>query len=246
MGIMWSLATEEQFYLIWPMIEKLLRPLGIAMALALVIVVNQLINFGFFDRAFTSVYGKEPDLLILDTTFTPIALGVLLAHSLHKRKTFDTVYRLLGNQGSSLICGMALAVLVGFSPADISGLPRLEIQIAMMLTLGTIVVREDHWARSMLTFPPLAYIGLISYGVYIYHLWAIHFVQVGFERLNKDTAGIGFFVASVLASIAVAALSYRLIEQPLLKLKTRFEVINDPSPLIKKHATIAETQNLGR
>lgn len=229
MAIMWSLATEEQFYLIWPMIEKLLRPLGIAMVLALVLVVNQLINFGFLDRAFTLVYGKEPDLLILQTTFTPIALGAILAHFLHQRNTFNIFYRLLGSRGSSLIVGVALVILVGCSPADMSGLPRLSVQITMMLALGTIVVREDHWAHSILTFPPLAYIGLISYGVYLYHLWAIHLVRVGFERFNKETAGIGFFLAAVLASGAVATLSYWLIEQPLLKLKARFAVINTPT-----------------
>ena len=124
MGILWSLATEEQFYLIWPMIEKLLRPLGIAMVLALVLLVNQLINFGFLDGAFSSIYGKEPGLLILDTTFTPIALGVLLAHSLHTQKTFSVFYRLLGNQGSSLMFGGLLVALVSFCDRRYIGIAK--------------------------------------------------------------------------------------------------------------------------
>ena len=97
----------------------------------------------------------------------------------------------------------------------------------------------------MLAFPPLAYIGLISYGVYIYHLWAIHLTRVGFEQLNKDTVGIGFFLTAVLVSTTVAALSYWLIEQPLLKLKARFVVVSDPL-LNDQYAMSSTTQKVGQ
>jgi peptidoglycan/LPS O-acetylase OafA/YrhL len=230
MGIMWSLATEEQFYLCWPIIEKLLRPLGVAVVLAVVLIVNQLINFGAFDGVFAALYGKQPHLPILATTFTPIALGVLLAHALHARRTFSAWYRLVGHRGSSLIFGALLLALVVFSPADISGLARLLIQLAMTLLLGAVVVREDHWARPVLTFAPLASLGVISYGMYIYHMCAIHPVRVGFERLGGNLAGFSFFVVSLVVTVGVASLSYRFIEQPLLKLKARFASDGNKSP----------------
>ena len=221
-GVMWSLATEEQFYVCWPMIEKLLRPLGVAVVLAAVLIVNQLINFGMLDGVFAALYGQQPRVVILETTYTPIALGVVLAHVLHARRTFSACYWLVGRRDSSLIFGALLIALVVFSPADISGLARLLIQLAMTLVLGALVVREDHWARPVLTFAPLAYLGVISYGMYIYHMCAIHPVRVGFERLGGNLAGFSFFFVSLVATVAVASLSYRFIEQPLLKLKARF------------------------
>ena len=190
--------------------------------LAIVFIINQLMNFGALDGFFAAAYGGQPRLSILDTTFTPIALGVSLAHLLHGRGTFGALYRLFGHRGASVVFGAVLFALIVFWPGDISGLGRLLIQLAMTLALGAIVVREDHWARPVLAFPPLAYLGAISYGVYLYHMWVIHLVHVGFERLGGDLTGIGFFIAAVLASTAVASLSYRLIEQPLLKLKARF------------------------
>ena len=47
-----------------------------------------------------------------------------------------------------------------------------------MLLLGSLVVREDHFARPFLTFPPIARMGVISYGMYLYHVWVIGFINV--------------------------------------------------------------------
>ncbi|MGZ3432130.1 MAG: acyltransferase family protein, partial [Isosphaeraceae bacterium] len=118
-GIMWSLATEEQFYLGWPMIEKLLRPLGVALVLAAVLVVNQLINFRVLDSFFATLYGGQPALAILEATFTPIALGVVLAHFLHAPRTFGFLYRLVGQPVSCAIFGVLLLALVALLPGDI-------------------------------------------------------------------------------------------------------------------------------
>ncbi len=221
-GIMWSLATEEQFYLGWPVIEKLLRPLGVALVLAAVLVVNQLINFGVLDSFFATLYGRKPDLSILDATFTPIALGVVLAHFLHAPRTYGFLYRLVGQPASCAFLGALLLALASLLPDDFSGAGRLSIQITMMLLLGSLVVREHHWARPLMTFPLLAYLGAISYGMYVYHMWVIHPVRNGFARLGWPTPSLGYFLAAVACTAVVAGLSFRFIEEPLLRLKARF------------------------
>jgi peptidoglycan/LPS O-acetylase OafA/YrhL len=91
-----------------------------------------------------------------------------------------------------------------------------------MLTLGTLVAREDHWFRPFLSFRPLAYLGTISYGVYLYHMWAIHPARLAFVKLGWPAQSVPFFLCTVVISTIVAGLSYRFIEQPLLKLKARF------------------------
>jgi peptidoglycan/LPS O-acetylase OafA/YrhL len=222
MGIMWSLATEEQFYLVWPAIEKFLRPWWVAVALAIVLVANQLVNFGVFNPLIATTYGAARPA-ILDVTFTPIALGVVLAHLLHTRETFIPMYRLLGGRGAALGMGAALVLLIAAWPgADIAGLGRLSIQFTMMLLLGSLVVREDRWDRPLLTVTPLRYLGVISYGTYMYHMWVIHAVRVGFERLGSSPEGVTFFIVTVLGCMVVAGMSYRFIEQPILKWKARF------------------------
>ena len=221
-GVMWSLATEEQFYLCWPLVEKSLRPRGIAVVIVAVLVLNQLINFGFLRGFFAWIYGGSPGLPILQATFTPIALGVLLAHLLHDERTFGLAYRFLGKPYSCAICGAILIALLALSPADIQGAGRLSIQLSMMLFLGSIVIAENHWARPLLTLTPLAYLGVISYGMYIYHMLALHVMRGGFARAGWRINTILFYLAVVIATTVVAGLSFRWLESPLLKLKDRF------------------------
>ena len=92
----------------------------------------------------------------------------------------------------------------------------------MMLFLGSLVVREDRWDRQLLTVRPLQYIGIISYGIYLYHMWVIHALNAGFKRLDHTPDGVAFFVAAVIGSVLVAGMSHRFIEQPILKWKARF------------------------
>ena len=228
LAILWSLATEEQFYLGWPLVEKLARPVGVALILAGVLLVNQMINFGVLDPLFTWLYGGQVRLAILDVTFTPIALGVLLAHLLHAPGTFSRLFAVMGHRFSSLIAGTLLLALVALWPTDLSGPGRLSVQLGMMLVLGTLVAREDHWLRPVLSFRPLAYLGTISYGVYLYHMWAMHPVRLVFVKLGWPVGSVLFFLCTVVISTIVAGLSFRFIEQPLLKLKARFATEDKP------------------
>ena len=88
-GIVWSLAAEEQFYLLWPPVEKYVRK-HIATILIILIVINQLVNFHHVDSLVTTVVGNAEwmKLNMLQVTFTPILLGIGAAHLLHDKKGF--------------------------------------------------------------------------------------------------------------------------------------------------------------
>ena len=222
LAIVWSLATEEQFYLVWPSVERFLKPAAVLAVLGGVLAVNQLLNFGVLDRPIARHFGEGSlRLEIMDVTFTPIALGVLLAHLLHRRRGFEAMARLVGDRRSPLVLAAALLLACGLAPADLSGLPRLTIQLLMALWLASLVVREDHHARPLLTFGPVARIGAISYGMYLYHHWAMHPLRV--LRLGGVLgAPLVQYALAVLLTVIVAELSYRLVEAPLLRRKRRF------------------------
>jgi peptidoglycan/LPS O-acetylase OafA/YrhL len=245
LDIMWSLATEEQFYLGWPMIEKLLLRSGVAVVLAGVVLLNQLVNFGLLDGVFARLYRGKPNLPILGATYTPIALGVLLAHLLHAPRTFCPAFRLLGSRGSCAVFGAVLLALIACWPADISGLGRLVIQLAMMIFLATLVIREDHWARPVLRALPLAYLGMISYGMYVYHMWVVHPLRIGFEKLGWNLVSFAFFLGALLGATLVAGLSYRFIERPLLRLKSQFTAGRDLGQLKSRGVGQGEAVGFG-
>ncbi len=224
LAIMWSLATEEQFYLVWPACEKWIRRSWIPAVLAAWLALNQAINFGWLDSVFAGLYGTPtvPDLSILDTTFTPICLGVILAHLLHERRWFDRLAPLLqGRLMAPLLLG-SLVLEAQLTPADLSGWPRLLVHLTMAAWLGSLVVREDHALAGLLRLRPIARIGAISYGMYLYHLWVFHVARLANEQLGLDFLA-ALFVTGGLLTILVAELSFRFLETPFLGWKRRFE-----------------------
>jgi len=222
-AIAWSLAAEEQFYLIWPPIERFARRIAVPLLL-IVIFLNQLVNFGYLDSVLEGRMGlARAEIPMLQATFTPISLGVLLAHVLHSRAGFERVGWLLSRRWMS---PLALALVIALSDTaavDIAGWTRLSIQVAMAVFLASCVVCENHVLNPMLTLWPVARVGIISYGVYLYHPLARHAA----EALVSPTLSrlpLALFVACFLVSVVVADLSYRYYESWFLQMKERFHV----------------------
>jgi peptidoglycan/LPS O-acetylase OafA/YrhL len=222
----WTLAMEEQFYLFWPTVEKFAaRPLRWAVLVGM-ILVNVAAAFGLFNGLIVRAYGGDPTILrqpMFLITFTPILLGVLLAYLLNDRRSFLVLYRIVGHRWSPLAM---LALL--FAACELTRVVgrnsiALGLYVIFMLLLGSLVIREDHVARPLLTLPPLDRLGVISYGTYLYHLWVITIVLGVASRFVPGGLPPGpLFFASTAATIAVAEVSYRFIEQPLLRIKERF------------------------
>jgi peptidoglycan/LPS O-acetylase OafA/YrhL len=212
----WSLSAEEQFYVFWPPVEKWLRGFTIPILLA-VIAVNQLINFGLMGPTFGE-YAREHS--ILQITFTPICLGVLLAHLLHDRRWFDRIASFFGRPWSSIVLGASVALACNVPNPDLAGWPRLMIQVLMILLMASCVICEDNWLNRMLGFRWVRRIGVISYGMYLYHEFVVHVVRLILGS-EKTAPPFSFFLVTSALTILVAELSFRFYETPFLKLKDR-------------------------
>lgn len=209
LSITWSLAAEEQFYLLWPPVERWFRHAAVGLLLVL-IAANQAINLGGIGRGW--------DLNILSVTFTPICLGVLLAHGLHSRGSYDRVARAVGWPGAPAVFLVAVVLAMNIHVDDLSGWPRLLIQVLMVLLLASCVAREDHILAGPLAWPPIRRIGVISYGLYLFHMFARHGAESLLTRAGVLFPGSLFF-ACLAISVVAAELSFRLYETPFLRLK---------------------------
>jgi peptidoglycan/LPS O-acetylase OafA/YrhL len=226
----WSLAMEEQFYLVWPTIEKLTSTWVRWILLIAVIVASELTNFGFFNSLIQRIY-HDPAAIkmpLFSATFAPIAFGVCLAHLFNNPRTYRVAFRVLGYRWAPIVWTTVLALVFGFAPADLSGMPHLLIQLTLALLLASVVIREDSFAAPLLTFPLLARIGAISYGLYLYHQWILDFSKrfidgivhrVGVPQISSF---LHFLIACNLC-IIVADLSFRWFEKPILRLRARFQ-----------------------
>jgi len=150
-SITWSLAAEEQFYLVWPFIEKHMAKF-IYPCLIFAIGVNQFHNF---KRDFVSATFGIPET-VMETTFTPILFGVLAAHLLHHQKTFELLEKLFNFKFSVIALFFLLLLLLTLTPNDIAGLPLLLIHILLAL----IVVSLFHIHCIMVARKILSLIGI--------------------------------------------------------------------------------------
>jgi peptidoglycan/LPS O-acetylase OafA/YrhL len=206
----WSLAAEEQFYLVWPPLLYLAARNSRALALLTVVLVAVII-----DRL---VVGHM-------LGFVPIAIvgGSLLAVILHTRAGFQVVAKFLGQKWSVIVITAALVVALSLVASTII------IHLLMVLLVGCCVIREDHVIAPALSIKWIAYIGQISYGMYMLHMLCLNAVNKGLSFIGWDSGGYEVFVLTVLASIVAAGLSFKYFESYFLKLKDKFS--SHPKPI---------------
>jgi peptidoglycan/LPS O-acetylase OafA/YrhL len=178
------------------------------------------VNFGFFDYLLADAYGGEAARLPLyDVTFAPIALGVALAYLLHHPTSFAILFRILGAKWSFVMILGAMILLLEFCPVKLDhGWPRFGVHLIFILLLGSLVVRQDHYAAPFLAFPPIAHIGVISYGMYVYHVLVLH----GVDSAHLNISPMLHFTVVAAITVLVSDLSFRFFETPFLKLRSRF------------------------
>lgn len=218
LAITWSLSAEEQFYLVWPPIERFLGnratiALGVLIAASLALQLS---------HVYLGVMAGLPTML-WQTTFLPILFGVALAHALDTARGFALVHRLVGWRGAPIVFLGILLLALSYPGQDISGFPRIGSHLSFAALLASCVVREDHALAAGLRFPLLARIGVVSYGMYILHQPCLHVATAVLKRLGRGGDGVTLFVTTLVLTVAVAEMSYRYFETPMLRFKRRFE-----------------------
>lgn len=213
LAITWSLSVEEQFYIVVPALVKYARralPLLLPFAYVLVCIPP----FGVFPAVELPAFFRE-------TTFGPILLGAILACTLNDPRGFPFVSRLVGGRLAPLIALALVFAAASYPPGDISGWPRIGAHWTMVALVGSCVVREGNILAPSLSLWPMQRIGVVSYGIYLYHLLVMHFVSKGLSTIAIEQ-GFATFLGTALATWLVAEVSFRFFEVRFLALKARF------------------------
>ncbi|WP_394847811.1 acyltransferase [Pendulispora brunnea] len=212
-GFSWSLAVEEQFYLVWPWVVRKRGPLHLPAVFMLgCIVLDYALEHGHL-AAYIDSAGLGHRMLT--SIATPICLGAVVAYVLHFRKSFSAADTMLGRRCSAPILLLALA---GLLAAD--GTPLFVIHIVMALLVASVCIRGDHGLAKLLDIPMLRLVGVVSYGMYLFHVSVI----TGVKWLLPDAWRLApvLFVLATCITFAIAWASYRFFEMPFLGLKNRF------------------------
>lgn len=215
LAVTWSLACEEQFYLVWPLIQRFLHRQAV-WALAALTLVNVALQLGAFNRVLSGGRFDPKNLNVLQVTFTPILFGVALAYVLHSERGFRLLDRWVAQPYVAAVAGGACFVVAALPISSVQGLPRLTIHCLMTITLAAVILRETGRSSAMLQLKPLAYIGTLSYGMYLMHMFVRLVVEKLFNKIGLH-AGVLLFVTVTIVTTIVAAVSFEGLESRFLR-----------------------------
>jgi peptidoglycan/LPS O-acetylase OafA/YrhL len=256
-GHLWTLSVEEQFYLAWPLL------LTVALRLGRPLVACTLICLAMYAARY--LHEGSLENYLLHTRGIGLALGCLAAIAVASYGGGLAAW--LSGVRIALIGGLNLAALLvlaallhldALQPDAVVGalVPWLDLLFAAWI--AAVWLNPGSAAVRWLAWRPLAYIGRISYGIYLYHMlawfltWEVLLENLdGWPRVAKY--GVRLCVYGAL-SVGMAALSYYAVERRLLSLKERFrppyrrgqaaQVALPTLARAKRHARAAEDPGL--
>jgi peptidoglycan/LPS O-acetylase OafA/YrhL len=241
-GHFWSLAVEEQFYLIWPSVVYLLRTKRRIFTVALLLAAC---SFG--TRCYVQLSGLEERFPYMAYSWTPsrldtILLGSALAIAVRSRKR-DLVLRLA--PGSAALGCMLILIYAFFAGGFTFGHHTVVTTVGILVVAITScaliasVLRSDRMLTTAFEFPVLRFLGRYSYGLYVYHytilgLGTVYLTPVFLRVLHSHLfSALATSAIVALISIAVAWLSFRYFENPILGLKRHFQD-DSPTPKLRR------------
>jgi peptidoglycan/LPS O-acetylase OafA/YrhL len=213
----WTLAIEEQFYLLWPPLVLLVGRRGLPF-LALSVAA-----------ASVAARGSGFHWWILAGRCDGFALGGLLAWLLldgpwvaRHLKSVRIGFSTIGLMALSVLTLIGLTEgLPDHGPPRSPAVTILALNLLFTATVGLVVAHAGCPRLAPLRGPILGYLGTISYGLYLYHMIILR-IKLDYAQRHGLGRAAGLDLLALVASFALAVASWHLIERPLLRLKDRF------------------------
>ena len=220
LGHTWSLAVEEHFYLIWPwVVHKLswrgsravavwgVLPLAV-IAAAVALAIGPRVQMGRF--------------IYMGTMFraSSLALGALFAfHEGWLRARTGNCWRVFGSMILPALVILPLGEFVFEGLIPLTKMVGFSMLCSAVLAAALGLRDSSAWPARVMRSAALTFVGRISYGLYLYH--APIFNAFGLVRHGYAPVSAG--VLAVAATFGLATVSFYALEQPLLRLKERFQ-----------------------
>lgn len=211
LGHLWSLSIEEQFYLAWPLVLWLSRPRSGAYVMITVLVVAPIARAIIIMRFPGLEEGIERALI---SALDGFAAGGLLAITRHRLERSATYMRVISAPGVMLLMPLALILnLFEHHPIAFYVVLQPLIFLTLAFCLHRSQIAPDTAVGQLLNWRPLAWLGSISYSLY---LWQQPFLA------PSEPGRLHWLPIALLLSVLFAWASFHLVERPFLRLRDRW------------------------
>lgn len=220
---LWSLAVEEQFYLVWPWIvlfapRRRLRAI-IVSAVTLGPISKSLAMWGFGTSPYVA-------MVIPTSSFDTLGAGGLLAFLLHTHRDHPVEAR----RQVRLALGIGAGLLVAAAVLERTGMTRgvwevfddLASAVAFAGLVGAATFGFTGPVGWLLNLRPLRQVGKVSYGIYVLHMFAPGQVAKVGGWLGLAPSQVAYPLGWLGVTVAAAFASWYLFESPINNLKKYF------------------------
>lgn len=232
----WSLAVEEQYYVAWPLVlvavavllalltrrrdtmptlhtvRMVVFGVAVAGAAASAVEVCLLVSDGSLNRVYFGTDTRVQALLV------GAGAAALLVRDWPSLARYGAQIRPRWGRWIAqilpLIGLMMLAVVAHFATGSAPEFRRgllIVVAVAAIFVVAPVALEQRGLVARVLACPPLVWLGMISYGVYLWH-WPV-FLALNGERTGLT--GMPLFAIRVLATVTLSAMSWWLVEQPI-------------------------------